>query len=206
VFARSTTIQADPQDIDAGIAYIREEVEPAVSALDGCVGLSLLVDRDSGRCIVTTSWDTEEHMATSRGAVVPLRERGAQIMGGPPDVQEWEIAVMHRGHEMSAGAWCRVTWLRGDPDSSEQSLEGYRTQVLPQIEQLPGFCSASMFVDRPTGLACGTVAFDSQGALKATREAAQSLRTGAAQRMGLTVADVAEMELLIHHLRVPELV
>jgi hypothetical protein len=71
---------------------------------------------------------------------------------------------------------------------------------------MTGFCSASMFVDRAAGLACGTVAFDSRDALDATREAAAQLRSGAAERMGFEVLDVAEMELSIHHLRIPELV
>src|SRR5215211_331392 len=51
MYARSTTIQAQPTSIDAGITHMRDKVMPAIEAVDGCVGLSLLVDRTSGRCI-----------------------------------------------------------------------------------------------------------------------------------------------------------
>ena len=62
MYARSTTINAQSGSIDAGIAHIRDEVLPALRELDGFVGLSLMVDRDSGRCIATTAWANEDAM------------------------------------------------------------------------------------------------------------------------------------------------
>ena len=56
VYARSTTIQAQPSSIDDGIAFVRSEVMPALTAMDGYIGLSLLVDRESGQCIATSAW------------------------------------------------------------------------------------------------------------------------------------------------------
>src|SRR3954447_23893952 len=60
--ARSTTIKADPEKLDAGIAYVRDEVLPTVQQIDGCIGLSMLTDRESGRCIVATAWANEQAM------------------------------------------------------------------------------------------------------------------------------------------------
>ncbi len=38
--ARSTTIKADPDNLDAGIAFTRDEVMPAIQQLDGLSQLS----------------------------------------------------------------------------------------------------------------------------------------------------------------------
>ena len=54
MYARSTTFLARVSSIDEGIAHIRDEVLPALTGMEGCIGLSLLVDRDSGRCIATS--------------------------------------------------------------------------------------------------------------------------------------------------------
>ncbi len=77
MYARTTTLTADPMRMDAGIADVRDNVMPAVSGMDGCIGLSMLCDRDTGRCIVTTAWENEEAMAATRERVRAMRERAA---------------------------------------------------------------------------------------------------------------------------------
>lgn len=204
--ARSITIMGDPQKIDSGIAFVRDEVQPKISAMDGCIGMSMLVNRETGHCIVTSGWRDEASMRASDAGLQAARARGGEILGGEPRVEEWEVGVMHRDHQAPEGSWCRVTWSQleqGDPD---QALEAYRTHVLPRIEALDGFCSVSMLVDRVTGRACGTVAFESQAACEASREQAATVRSAGASAVGVTITDVVEFELAIAHLRLPELV
>src|SRR3954471_5695268 len=62
MYARSTTVHADHQRIDDGLTYIRDGVIAVGYAMPGCMGLSMLCARDSGRCIITTSWDSDESM------------------------------------------------------------------------------------------------------------------------------------------------
>ena len=71
--------------------------------MDGCVGLSMLADRDTGHCIVTTSWRDEAAMRSSGEDVRPSAERTAELLGGRPELQEWEIAAMHRVDEAHPG-------------------------------------------------------------------------------------------------------
>ena len=85
--ARSITVMGDPDALDEGIAYVRDEVMPAITAMDGCVGLSMLVDRETGQCIVTSSWQTEDAMNASDLHLAPMRRRGAEIIGGTPHVE-----------------------------------------------------------------------------------------------------------------------
>ena len=60
MYVRTTTFQAQPSSIDAGIAHVRDTVMPTLERCDGYTGLSLLVDRSSGRCIATSAWQSEE--------------------------------------------------------------------------------------------------------------------------------------------------
>ncbi len=204
MYARSTTINARPDAVDDGIAYVRDEVMPAIQAMDGCIGLSMLADHQSGRCIVTSSWRSEDAMHASDEQLRPMREEAAQRFGGSFSVDEWEIAVVHRDHPTHEGACARVTWIRAEDVDIDRAIETFRMGVLPRAEQLDGWCSASLFVDRRTGRAVVTSTFDSRETMERSRQEADQLRAQTAQEMGGQIEEVAEFELVLAHLRVPE--
>ena len=206
MYSRSTTVMGEPERLEAGIAYVRDEVLPAVTALAGCVGLSMLADAESGQCIVTSSWSTEETMRASDLHLAPLRMRGGQVMGGIPQIEEWEVDVMHRDHPSVGGACCRVTWLRLNESDLDRNLELYRSAFLPQIQALDGFCSTSLLVNRETRRACSTTTYDSRQAMETSRERAWAIRDAGVREADVDVLDVAEYNLVLAHLRVPELV
>ena len=206
MYARSTTTRGNPQMIDDAIAYIRDEVLPAVQRMDGSMGMSMLADRDSGRCIATSAWETEEAMHDSESGLHDMRMRYAQMMGSEPEVQEWEIAVLHRKHMAPEGAACRVIWSRGDPGTTDTVLDTYRMSLLPKMEDLPGFCSVSFLIDRESGRGVSAVVYESRDAMNRATEMAKPIREEFTRQTGGEITEVAEFELVLAHLRVPETV
>jgi heme-degrading monooxygenase HmoA len=205
MYARTSTIRGNPQRMDDEIAFVRDEVMPALMTMPGCMGLSMLADRESGRCIVTTSWDSEEAMLASEGAVHDLRARAAKVMGATEaEVERWQIALLHRKHEGHDGTVARVVWSEGDPATADDNLSTMRTAVLPRMEELAGFCSMSLFIDRGTGRGAMTTTYDTRADMEKATEQAVDLRRQAAEAMGLRITDVAEFDVALHHLRVPE--
>jgi quinol monooxygenase YgiN len=205
VHARSTTIRAHPESIEQGVAYVRDEVMPAVLGMDGCNGISMLVDRLSGRCIVTTAWQSKEAMDATAEQVRPLRDRGAEILGGRPQVDQWEIAVMHRDHTSAPGACVRATWLRARPDQLDRVIDTFKLVILPTVQEFDGFCSASLMVDRTEGYVVGSVTFDSRDAMERSRAQTEELRQRGIRESGAELMEVGEFELALAHLRVPEM-
>jgi heme-degrading monooxygenase HmoA len=205
MYARSTTVQAQTSSIDDGIAHVRDTVMGALEGLDGFIGMSLLVDRQSGRCIATSAWETEEAMRASADAVRPVRDRAVEIFGGPAEVEEWEIAALHRDHRSTEGACVRATWVKIDPDQIDRGIDFYRGTILPALEELEGFCSSSLMVDRATGrgVACST--FDSFEALERDKEQLDRLRDTGSKEVSAEVLDQCDFELAVAHLRVPEM-
>jgi quinol monooxygenase YgiN len=202
--ARSTTIHGDPRSVAAATAFVRDEVVPEVAALAGCVGLSLLADSGSGTCIVTTSWLDEAAMHASREGVAASAARTAEVLGGRPELQEWEVAAMHRVPEARHGARSRVTWLRTGPGAVDRAVDAVRLSLMPKLEDLPGFCSVSVMVRRSEGLTVAAVSYDGQADLEQSREGAREFREAFAPVLGIEVLDSAEFDVPIAHLRVPE--
>jgi quinol monooxygenase YgiN len=210
MFARSTWIQARVPSLDAGVDMIRNDVLPAVQAMDGCIGLSMMADRKSGRCIVTSAWESTDAMHASDSAVAHLRERAGKLLGGEPYVEEWEIAALHRHHHSHQGACARVVWMHGMPPATaekiEQSRDFFKMVMLPTLEQTEGFCSASLFLDPATMRTVSSVVWDSRAAMEASRDSAARLKESARTQLAVDILDVAEFDLLIAHLRAPEMV
>ena len=205
VYARSTTFQARPESIDEGIAFVQNDVMPAAMAMEGCIGLSMICDRESGRCIATSAWSTEGVMSASEQTIAPMRQRGAEIFGTQPSVDRWEIAVLHRHAASGEGACVRCTWLSMDAAGLDHAIETYRMSALPALEEMNGFCSASLMVDRSSGRAVSSATFTSRDAMVASRSAAEALRSRTAADVGATVTDIQEFELALAHLHVPEM-
>jgi hypothetical protein len=146
-------------------------------------------------------------MHDSAARVRPIRDRAAKLFGvSARQVEEWDIAVLHRDHHSREGACARVAWVKTDPDRLDSAIEVYKSQSLPGMETLEGFCSASLMIDRASGrgVSCGT--FDSADAMERNRAMTISLRERTTRQAGVEVVDVCEFELALAHLRVPELV
>ena len=199
MFARSTTFHGRPENVDAGIRYVENEAGPMLEKIDGCRGLSFIVDRAAGQCIATSSWDDEDAMLASGEQLHTIRERGRDILGGSMQIDTWEIAVMHRTHH---GECCRVSWLEGD---LEAMTSVFRMAILPELEETAGFCSASLLVNRTSGIGCATTCWESRTAMGASRKAADQMRNRAADDAGGSILDVREYELAYAHLHVPQM-
>ena len=206
MYARTTMIEAMPSSVDAGIAYVRDKVMPLLEGLEGHIGLSLLADRSSGRCIVTSAWESEEAMRASAPAVQEVRSRAAEIFGGgSPTVDEWEIAVLNRAHEAGEGACVRVTWAKVDPAQVDSAIEVFKA-ALPAMEEIEGHRSASLLVDKASGRGVSSVAYESAEVVERNRAELERMRSSVTEDAAAQIVEQHDFELIIAHLRVPELV
>jgi heme-degrading monooxygenase HmoA len=178
---------------------------PMIQQIDGCIGISMLADRESGRCIATSAWQSLEAMRASDEQLRSIRDRAGEIMGGSPEIEEWEIAYMHRDHQVPEGACARSSWLESAPGEVDRGIDVFKMGIMPQLEQLDGFCSASLLVNRETGRVVATTSWDSREAMENSREQGNKLRTSFTQEVMSKIVDVCEFEVALAHLHAPEM-
>ncbi len=207
MYARTTTVRGDPRAMDQGIAFCRDEVWPTVRGMSGCVGMSMLADREGGRCIVTTAWASDEAMRASAEMVKDIRSRAAEALRADAvDVEDWQIAILHRMQPAGDDACVRATWTDITPGEADHMIDSFRMVVMPRLEEMPGFCSLSLMVDRMRNRGVGTVTFENRAALERSRELTMRMREEVVPRMPATITETAEFELVMAHLHVPEMV
>jgi heme-degrading monooxygenase HmoA len=206
MYARTTTVRGDPRAVEDGVAFIRNDVWPMVQRMDGCIGMSMLADREAGRCIVTSAWASEDAMRASATEVQESRRQAAEVLRADAvDIDEWEIAVLHRSRPAGDAACVRGTWLDVPAGHVDEMVDTFRMSLLSRLEDLPGFCSVSLLVDRAGHRGVAAVTYEDRAAMERAREQGAALREEFSRAMGARITDVAEFDLAMAHLHVPEM-
>ena len=136
MYARSSTFRGSPDSIDAGIEFVHSEVLPTILVMDGCVGVSMLANRETGHCITVSAWHSPESRKDSETEVGHLRGRIGERLGTTPEVNQWEIALLHRDHRSQEGARARVTWVQTDPaENSRETARGLREKFVHETRE-----------------------------------------------------------------------
>lgn len=200
MYTRVITVDSDAARIEQLIGFVRDTVQPAVDVQPGSLGLAVFATRERDRLSLVTGWRTAEDRAASGSALTPLREQGAQIAGAVPQVQEYELALLHQARPATEGNWVRVTRVQGDLGRVQEGVESYRERVLPVISALPGFGSAAVLVDPSSGAGISSTRWEDREALDASRGPTEHLRSDPLPN-GARVLDVTEYEVLTAGLR-----
>jgi heme-degrading monooxygenase HmoA len=96
MFARvSRFVGLPPERIEATLKMFQEEHLPAIQQLQGFRGVEVMVDRQGGRAIATTYWETQNDLATSAKVVEQAREAVVSALDPerPPLIENYEVLM-----------------------------------------------------------------------------------------------------------------
>src|SRR3712207_2869639 len=137
MYARTTTVRGDPRAVEDGVAFIRNDVWPMVQRMDGCIGMSMLADREAGRCIATSAWASEDAMRASATEVQESQRQAAEVLRGDAvGIDEWEIAVLHRTRPAGGMACVRGVWVDVPAGHVGEMVDTFRMSMLSRLEDL----------------------------------------------------------------------
>ena len=92
---RVSTLEGPPDQIDEGLRYLREQILPnAFQDDEGFKGALALVDRQSGKTLTITFWESEEAMHATEEEANRIRSELAQAGGETiAAVERYEVGV-----------------------------------------------------------------------------------------------------------------
>jgi heme-degrading monooxygenase HmoA len=94
VYARISTLEGPPELMDEGLRQAREVVLPGAKQIEGFKGMIALGDRQSGKTLGITFWESEELMRASEEAAARLREESAEAGGDTiAGVESYEVGL-----------------------------------------------------------------------------------------------------------------
>ncbi len=94
--ARVTIVQIVPGKLDEAVGLYRDSVVPAAKQQKGCKGLYLLTDRNTGRGISITLWETEADMTAGENSGYYQQQlaKFKDVFGAPPVREAYEVSVL----------------------------------------------------------------------------------------------------------------
>jgi hypothetical protein len=157
---RATLVHAsiDPQRIPETARAVESELVPGFLSHAGARHSYWMAHRRSGRLLVLTVWDSQDHLDAATGAEAERRavvgERcGVRIMG----VHTMEVVGAHEESIDRAPKvrWVRATWVRDLGRHQQGELPALYREAVPDQLRTRGFCASYWLADPTVGAALG---------------------------------------------------
>ncbi len=92
MYARVSRFEGPPEQLDELLRHAQEQVLPRARQDEGFKGMIALGDRQSGKTLGITFWESEEAMRASEQDADRLREESAEASGGQiAGVERYEV-------------------------------------------------------------------------------------------------------------------
>jgi hypothetical protein len=92
--ARVSTFESPADKLDEGELVLRKEIVPTMREIAGCRGVISLVDRQSGKSLAITLWDTEDAMRASEEEADQVRSKAASASSGEiTSVERFDVSI-----------------------------------------------------------------------------------------------------------------
>src|SRR5215208_7061598 len=94
MYVRLTTILGSPAKMDDAKGHTQEQTLPQLQKMDGFKGFVALGDRNSGKLVGVSFWESEEALRATDEAVPSVRSAAAEAAGGTvASVENYEVFV-----------------------------------------------------------------------------------------------------------------
>jgi heme-degrading monooxygenase HmoA len=201
MFVRIVYATGDPGKIDQAAEGLNTEGRRLLADQPGYRGFGLFVDRDLGKLLVSTWWETEE---AREGSNDRLRQRRAEILepfAATVAVDNYEAVVLHTAQQPGTGAAMRMTRVEFDPSDAELFADTFGSTVLPKLETLPGLARATLMLDKARGRGLVGAIFTDRKALAASRAGQASARHEGTAKAHVTVIGLEEFDVVASEVR-----
>jgi hypothetical protein len=94
MYARVTSTEVSPGDIETFISMVQGQVIPRAQKLDGFTGGYWLADRENGRVMGITLFESEEALRASQSQADRIRDEASTSVGLPiPGFTSYEVVA-----------------------------------------------------------------------------------------------------------------
>jgi heme-degrading monooxygenase HmoA len=183
---------SEPSLVDELTKAARDSSPKWQEALPDAQGNLMLIDRQNGRGLGITFFETEAQIREAEpvfdrmGDEIPEETRGKRV-----GVSSYEVLMGEGGEDAKAA---RVSTFEGDASRIDEATKTSIENVLPRAEQMPGWKGVFSLADRPSGKVILITLWDSPESMQASEDQGEKLRQENAQAAAGKVTGVDRYE------------
>jgi heme-degrading monooxygenase HmoA len=173
---RMTRITASPENLERAIGTFDQNVATPYREQRGFAGIALAVDRQAGRAVGVTFWESEAALNATDDLAKDIRARSGAENGLQFDeVESYEVAIQERAQPAKAGTFLRGNRGQGPVDRLDQAVRELSDNI-PAVKAQKGFRSLVCGVNRKNGKFFISSVWDTAADRDASEGAVKSLR------------------------------
>ncbi len=167
VLIRVATTRADIPRSGEGIAAVRGEIGPKITAMHGNSGFAMAIDRSSRQYVGIAAWtDTESLDASEQNAPVLIADLARRLHGDGPSVEVFELVLAQVVKPVRVGYWGRRARLEVPALDLAHAVQRFEETLLAVFDRYDGLASIVLLVDRAAGVLESIVWCDSVQVLR----------------------------------------
>jgi heme-degrading monooxygenase HmoA len=201
MFVRTVYATGDPAKIDTAIRALNSQGRELLEERPGYRGAGIFVDRELGKLLAASWWESEE---ARRNSDEVMRERRGALLepfAATTTVENYEAVVVHQVRQSEAGGGLRITRVEFDPMDADLFTETFRASVVPRLETLSGLARTSLLIDRERGRGLVGALFTDARSFAASRGPQAAARHEGAAKAHVTVIGLEEFEVVYADVR-----
>ena len=154
-----------------GIAFVRGEIGPAITAVNGSRGFLMALDHSSGTYVAMAAW-ADRAVLDAHEDLVPglVAEATRHLHSGESTFEVFDLAVSYVVKPLRIGYWGRFTRIQVPAAESDRAAQRFRDTVVPGHDHDDGLAAISLLLNRDTGSGYAASWYDSLPRLRAVQE------------------------------------
>jgi heme-degrading monooxygenase HmoA len=185
---------SEPSLVDELTKAARDSSPKWQEALPNAQGHLMLIDRDNGRSLGITFFETEEQIQEAQpvfermGNEIPEETRGKRV-----GVSSYEVLTAEGGENAKAA---RLTIFEGDASRIDEATQTSMEEILPKAREMAGLKGIFSLADRASGKVKVITLWDSADSMQASESQGEKLRQANIEAGAGKIAGVRRYEVL----------
>ncbi|WDO05141.1 hypothetical protein ME763_05490 [Streptomyces murinus] len=196
MFVRTVYATGDPARLDSALRALNSQGHDLLEERPGYRGAGVFVDRELGKLLTVSWWESEEAQVNSDEVMRERRPALLEPFAASVAVEHYRVAVFHALPRPVVGGGLRVARLEFDPRDADLLADTFHASALPRLETVPGLARTALLLDHDRGRGIAGTVFTDQHALASSRAALCAIRQSGTAKARATVVALEEFEVV----------